>query len=197
MPPTINKYYVLDLAPERSLVEYLVAQGQQVFMVSWRNPDQGQSHFDLDTYAAALLEVYGQTVVPPRTGRPGRPRGAYKVPPEDLLYAVVHKRRQHGRVVEVTTHVVYGTPARLAQVLAASPGSRVISTFGVERNHLTIRQHARRMGRKVHAFSKDHTYLEHHLAFAYYHFVVPHRGLRQRWAQPLPTKGSGSLTRWM
>ncbi len=34
-------------------------------------------------YAAALLEVYGQTVVPPRTGRPGRPRNAYKVPPDD------------------------------------------------------------------------------------------------------------------
>ena len=98
---------------------------------------------------------------------------------------MVHKRRKHGRVVEVTTHVVYGTPARLAQELAASPVSRVISTFGVERNNLTIRQHARRMGRKVHAFSKDHTYLEQHLAlsFAYYHFVVPHRGLRQRLAQ--------------
>jgi hypothetical protein len=75
----------------------------------------------------------------------------------------------------------------------------VISTFGVERNNLTIRQHARRMGRKVNAFSKDHTYLEHHLAlsFAYYHFVVPHRGLRQRLAHPLPTKGSGSLKRWV
>jgi len=84
-----------------------------------------------------------------------------KVPPDDLLYAVVNKRRQHGRVVEATTHVVYGTPARLAQVLADSPMSRVISTFGVERNNLTIRQHARRMGRKVNAFSKDHTYLEH------------------------------------
>jgi polyhydroxyalkanoate synthase len=57
VPPTINKYYVLDLAPERSLVEYLVDQGQQVFMVSWRNPDQAQSHFDLDTYAAAVLEA--------------------------------------------------------------------------------------------------------------------------------------------
>src|SRR5215831_6546612 len=44
---------------------------------------------ELPHYAAALLEVYGQTVVPLRTGRPGRPRGAYKAPPEDLLYAVV------------------------------------------------------------------------------------------------------------
>ena len=41
---------------------------------------------ELPHYAAALLEVYGQTVVPPRTGRPGRPRSAYKVPPDDLLY---------------------------------------------------------------------------------------------------------------
>ena len=149
--------------------------------------------------AAALLEVYAQTVVPPRTGRPGRPRSADKVPPDDLLYAVVHKRRKRGCVVEVTTHVGYGTPARLAQALADSPVSRVISTCGVERNNLTIRQHARRMGRKVNAFSKDHTYLEHQLAlsFAYYHFVVPHRGLRQHLAHPLPTKGSGSLKQWV
>jgi hypothetical protein len=53
--------------------------------------------------AAALLEVYGQTVVPPRTGRPGRPRNAHKGPPDDLLYAVLNKRRKRGRVVEVTT----------------------------------------------------------------------------------------------
>jgi poly[(R)-3-hydroxyalkanoate] polymerase subunit PhaC len=57
VPPTINKFYILDLAPGRSLVEYLVAQGQQVFVISWRNPDAAQSHFDLDTYAGAVLEA--------------------------------------------------------------------------------------------------------------------------------------------
>jgi polyhydroxyalkanoate synthase len=57
VPPTINKYYVLDLAPGRSMVEYLVAAGQQVFIVSWRNPDAAQAHFDLDTYADAVLEA--------------------------------------------------------------------------------------------------------------------------------------------
>ncbi len=56
-PPTINKYYVLDLAPGRSMVEWLVQQGQQVFVISWRNPDAEQGHFDLDTYAAAVLEA--------------------------------------------------------------------------------------------------------------------------------------------
>ena len=57
IPPTINKYYVLDLAPGRSVVEYLVAQGMPVFLVSWRNPDEAHAHFDLDTYASAVLEA--------------------------------------------------------------------------------------------------------------------------------------------
>jgi polyhydroxyalkanoate synthase len=57
VPPTINKFYVLDLAPGRSMIEYLVAQGQQVFVISWRNPESAQGHFDLDTYAQAVLEA--------------------------------------------------------------------------------------------------------------------------------------------
>src|SRR5689334_4653504 len=40
VPPTINKYYIADLAPGRSIVEHYVASGQQVFMMSWRNPDE-------------------------------------------------------------------------------------------------------------------------------------------------------------
>ncbi len=57
VPPQINKYYVLDLAPNRSLVEHLVANGQQVFMVSWRNPGPEHRDWNLDTYLAALLEA--------------------------------------------------------------------------------------------------------------------------------------------
>jgi poly[(R)-3-hydroxyalkanoate] polymerase subunit PhaC len=57
VPPTINKFYVLDLAPGRSLVEHLLDEGQQVFMISWRNPQRPEGHFDLDTYAGAVLEA--------------------------------------------------------------------------------------------------------------------------------------------
>jgi polyhydroxyalkanoate synthase len=54
IPPTINKYYVLDLAPGRSLIEYLVGQGHQVFVVSWRNPDARHSKWGIDEYAEAI-----------------------------------------------------------------------------------------------------------------------------------------------
>jgi polyhydroxyalkanoate synthase len=57
VPPTINKYYVLDLAPGRSIVEHRLGEGHQVFMVSWRNPDREHGHFDFDTYAEAVLEA--------------------------------------------------------------------------------------------------------------------------------------------
>jgi polyhydroxyalkanoate synthase len=57
VPPTINKYYIVDISPGRSMIEHFVAQGQQVFAISWRNPEQAQGHFDLDTYAQAVSEA--------------------------------------------------------------------------------------------------------------------------------------------
>jgi polyhydroxyalkanoate synthase subunit PhaC len=57
VPPTINKYYIVDLAPGRSMVEWLVGQGQQVFTISWRNPEPEQGHFDLDTYVEAVADA--------------------------------------------------------------------------------------------------------------------------------------------
>jgi polyhydroxyalkanoate synthase len=57
VPPTINKYYILDISPGRSMAEWLLGQQQQVFTISWRNPDTEQGHFDLDTYARAVLEA--------------------------------------------------------------------------------------------------------------------------------------------
>ncbi|MBM7806167.1 class II poly(R)-hydroxyalkanoic acid synthase [Geodermatophilus bullaregiensis] len=57
VPPTINKYYVTDLAPGRSIVEHYVAAGQQVFMISWRNPDERHADWGLDAYGQAVLDA--------------------------------------------------------------------------------------------------------------------------------------------
>ena len=57
VPPTINKYYVIDLAEQRSLVEHLVASGQQVYCISWRNPDARHADWGLDTYGQAIIEA--------------------------------------------------------------------------------------------------------------------------------------------
>jgi polyhydroxyalkanoate synthase subunit PhaC len=57
VPPTINKFYITDLAPGRSMAEYFVGSGQQVFMISWRNPDARHAKWDFDTYGQAVLDA--------------------------------------------------------------------------------------------------------------------------------------------
>lgn len=50
VPPCINKYYILDLQPENSLIRYAVSQGHRVFVVSWRNPDASCAAWTWDDY---------------------------------------------------------------------------------------------------------------------------------------------------
>ena len=57
VPPQINKFYIFDLSKGKSIVDYLVKNELQVFVVSWRNPTSAQSHWDLDTYVTALVEA--------------------------------------------------------------------------------------------------------------------------------------------
>ncbi len=69
LPPWINKYYVMDLRPGQSLVEYLVAQGFTVFLLSWRNPDPSFERYTLEDYLRlgplqALAAVCAITGVP-------------------------------------------------------------------------------------------------------------------------------------
>ena len=60
VPPNINKYYILDLQPENSLIRYAVAQGHRTFVVSWRNPDQSLGHKSWDDYIedAAIRAIH-------------------------------------------------------------------------------------------------------------------------------------------
>ena len=57
VPPMINKYYVADMAPGRSMIEYFVGAGQQAFAISWRNPGEEAADWGLDTYAQAVLDA--------------------------------------------------------------------------------------------------------------------------------------------
>ena len=57
IPPPIGRFYFLDLRPGRSFIEYAVGQGQQTFLLSWRNPTAEQGDWDLDTYAARVLSA--------------------------------------------------------------------------------------------------------------------------------------------
>jgi polyhydroxyalkanoate synthase len=50
VPPCINKFYILDLQPENSVVRYAVEQGNTVFLVSWRNPDHSLANVNWDDY---------------------------------------------------------------------------------------------------------------------------------------------------
>jgi polyhydroxyalkanoate synthase subunit PhaC len=57
VPPVINKFYIMDIAPGRSMIEYFVGQGQQVFAISWRNPQARHRDWGFDAYGAAIIEA--------------------------------------------------------------------------------------------------------------------------------------------
>nr|WP_288452521.1 class II poly(R)-hydroxyalkanoic acid synthase [uncultured Pseudomonas sp.] len=57
VPPQINKYYVFDLSPEKSLARFLLRSQVQTFIVSWRNPTKAQREWGLSTYIEALKEA--------------------------------------------------------------------------------------------------------------------------------------------
>jgi polyhydroxyalkanoate synthase subunit PhaC len=56
-PPWINRFYILDLKPEKSFVRWAVAEGLSVFMVSWKSADESIAHVTLDDYVAAQIDA--------------------------------------------------------------------------------------------------------------------------------------------
>jgi len=68
LPPAVNKYYFWDLAPGRSLVEYAVSRGIQVFTMVWRDPRPENGTWGIDNYLASAVEALD--VVCDITGQP-------------------------------------------------------------------------------------------------------------------------------
>lgn len=57
IPPQVNKFYIYDLTAEKSFFQFCLAQGFQVFVVSWKNPSAENSHWSMDTYVASVIEA--------------------------------------------------------------------------------------------------------------------------------------------
>jgi hypothetical protein len=161
-------------------------------------------------YRGAIPEAYGETITPPRSGKRGRPRKGYKVPPAGLTYATVHKTRSKGRVVKVEQRIIFGTAGEVGAALARSASSRAVNTSFVERQNGTDRNRNARKVRKSYCFSKDWSV---HRAITYftmysYNFCWPVRTLRVKtdggaWARRTPAMAAGladhvwSLSEWL
>jgi hypothetical protein len=149
-------------------------------------------------YETAILAAYGETVTPPRTGKPGRPKAPYTAPRARLTYAAVEKRRGKGRVVEILTRAIFGTMAAVAAALARAGTGRAINTSFVERHNGTDRHHNARKSRKTYRFSKDWRYHEAVTYFTMYsyNFCWPVRTLRAKgedgaWQPRTPAMAAG------
>lgn len=163
-------------------------------------PPQRVSSDGYLAYEEAILGAFGEEVMPPRTGKPGRPAGPRVEPPEGMCYGRVVKQKSHGRVVGVHTEVVFGE----------LPAGATISTSYVERHHATDRHRNARKGRKTYRFSRDWEVHEAMTAFTMYsyNFCWCVRTLRQkdkrgRWQQRTPALAAGltdhiwSLEEWL
>lgn len=160
-------------------------------------------------YEEVIREAYGVRVVPPRTGRPGRPREAYTGADPRLVYATVHKERENNRVVGVSSREVFGTRDAVTRALAGSSVSGSVNTCFVERHNGTDRNRCSRKVRKTYGFSKDWDVHRAASVFSYfsYNFCWPVRTLRVkvggRWRHRTPAVAAGltdhvwSLNEWL
>jgi IS1 family transposase len=153
---------------------------------------------EYSAYVDAIRSTYGATAVPPRTGRPGRPRKPYTVMPPEVTYATVHKLRENNRVVRVSTRVVFGTLVAVALALLGSAVSRAVNTCFVERHNGTDRNRCSRKTRKTYGFSKDWGVHGAATRFSHfsYNFCWPVRTLRVRgedgaWQKRTPAMAAG------
>jgi len=140
---------------------------------------------ELASYAAALMEAFGEVITPESTGKRGRRQLPYVVPGKDLDYATVHKTRQKGRVVKVEKKVIFGKEHSVEKKLLDSPSTQINTSY-VERLNGTLRQMDAHLSRKSLTFAKSFRYFKAKLSFvaAFYDFVRPHSTLSKNDTRP-------------
>jgi IS1 family transposase len=150
----------------------------------------------LDHYANALLQVYGNMVIPRRKPGAGRPPIPRLVPPRNLNYVHVVKEYKKNRIHKISHKIIYGDAEKISEILENSIVSKTINTSYVERNNGTIRHIDARCSRKTYRFSKIKENHEHQLSLslAYYHLCRPHRMLTKRYNKPSTPFMAAGLT---
>jgi hypothetical protein len=178
--------------PESRLVLFVVPGARDVenvetvvTEVKQRLDDRVPDLMTSDAYSAyetAILDAYGQEVTTTPSGQRSRQMIPEKVPPPELTYATVEKRREKGRVVEIVTRVVFGTMAAVTAAWARSTVSRGINTSFLERENASDRHQNARKVRKTYTFSKDwrvHEAMTYFTMYSY-NFCWPVRTLEER-----------------
>lgn len=125
---------------------------------------------ELPCYENVFKEIYGEQIIPEKTGKRGRPKKPYYKVTNELKYGVVHKTRERGTIVEVSKINIFGEMDK-----------KEISTTLIERQNLNVRQDNSRLVRKTIKFSKDVLFLIASLGLYLFHynFRKPHFSLRE------------------
>jgi IS1 family transposase len=123
----------------------------------------------LEFYGKALLKEFGEIEEFPRTGKRGRPKKPKLVPPVDLEYAQVIKKRKGGRLQKLVKKIIFGKDIEETE----------ISTSLLERQNLTFRQDNNRVSRKTIGFSKKIKFLINRMILycTHFNFCREHGGL--------------------
>ena len=131
-------------------------------------------------YKEAILYHYGDEIPQERNGKTGRlPKSKYEAP-KGLNYAVVHKTRKKGRVVNIELKTVFGEDDDIKKALQNSRVSQCVNTAFVERYNATDRHQNARKARRTYRFSKKwniHNVVTFLICYCY-NFCWPVRTLR-------------------
>ncbi len=133
---------------------------------------------ELPHYKSVIFENFHQEVAVPKTGKPGRPKSPEKRIDTEINYAVVHKTRKDGKIINVEKKIIFGNEQSINKCLDKTI-SDTINTSYIERFNLTIRQNDANLQRKTLKFAKsmEHFEAKLNINILYYNFVKPHWSL--------------------